>query len=100
MAERTAINAPIQGTAADVIKLAIRYADEDLRKAGLGDKVHLVLQVHDELVYEIEDNVLKKAEGIIKDAMETVLSRSYIHFKTEIPVLVHYGAGANLGQVK
>ncbi|HWA32155.1 MAG TPA: DNA polymerase [Candidatus Paceibacterota bacterium] len=100
MAERTAINAPIQGTAADVIKLAIRYADEDLRKAGLGDKVHLVLQVHDELVYEIEDNVLKKAEGIIKDAMETVLSRSYIHFKTEIPILVHYGAGANLGQVK
>jgi len=101
MAERTAINAPIQGTAtADIIKLAIRYADEDLKKENLSDKVHLVLQIHDELVYEIEDNALIQAEEIIKNAMTSVLERSYLHYKTDIPLEVHSGSGNNLGEVK
>ncbi|KKR78978.1 MAG: polymerase protein [Candidatus Nomurabacteria bacterium GW2011_GWA2_40_9] len=101
MAERTAINAPVQGTAtADIIKLAIRYAEEDLEKAGLLLKVHLMLQIHDELVYEIEESVLEKAQEIIKNAMEGVLERSYIHYKTDIPLVVHYGAGDNFGEVK
>ena len=100
MAERTATNAPIQGTAADIIKLAIRYAEEDLKKAGLFNEVHLVLQVHDELVYEVKENVLLKAEKTIKQAMQTVLERSYIHYKSDIPLLVYYGSGNNLGEVK
>jgi DNA polymerase-1 len=100
MAERTAINAPIQGTAADIIKLAIKDANVDLEKAGMLSKAHLVLQIHDELVYEIEENVLSKASDIIKNAMEAVLERSYIHYKTEIPLLVHSGFGDNLGEVK
>ncbi len=100
MAERTATNAPIQGTAADIIKLAIRYAAEDLKKAGLLPKVHLVLQIHDELVYEIEENVLEKADKIVKNAMESVLSRSYLHYKTDIPLLAHSGFGDNFGEVK
>lgn len=100
MAERTATNAPLQGTAADIIKLAIRFAEEDLEKAGLLDKAHLVLQIHDELVYEIDEEVLKEADKIIKDAMEGVLERSYLHYKTDIPLLVHSGFGDNLGEVK
>jgi len=101
MAERTATNAPIQGTAtADIIKLAIRYAEEDLEKAGLLKQAHLVLQIHDELVYEIDEKVLGKAEKIIKDAMENVLERSYLHYKTDIPLLVHSGSGNNFGEVK
>jgi DNA polymerase-1 len=100
MAERTATNAPIQGTAADVIKLAIRYANEDLEKAGLLPHVHLVLQIHDELVYEIEESVLAKAQKIIKAAMEGVLERSYLHYKTDIPLDVHSGFGDNFGEVK
>ena len=101
MAERTATNAPIQGTAtADIIKLAIRYAEEDLKKAGLLDKVHLVLQIHDELVYEVEDSILPKADKIIKNAMQTVLERSYLHYKTDIPLVVHSGYGDNFGEVK
>ncbi|MCE9585723.1 DNA polymerase I, partial [Candidatus Uhrbacteria bacterium] len=100
MAERTATNAPLQGTAADIIKLAIRYAEEDLKQAGLLEKAHLVLQIHDELVYEIEEGVLEKAEKIIKNAMESVLARSYLHFKTDIPLEVHYGSGDNFGEVK
>src|SRR3989344_5091530 len=100
MAERTATNAAIQGTAADIIKLAIRFADEDLKQAGILDKTHLVLQVHDELVYEIETSALPPAEKIIKDAMAGVLPRSYLHYKTDIPLLVHSGAGRNLGEAK
>ena len=101
MAERTATNAPIQGTAtADIIKLAIRYAHEDLEKAGLLNKAHLILQIHDELVYEVEDSVLEQATEIIKNAMEGVLARSYLKHKTEIPLVVGYGSGKNLGEVK
>ncbi|MFA6354001.1 MAG: DNA polymerase [Candidatus Paceibacterota bacterium] len=100
MAERTATNAPVQGTAADIIKLAIRFAGEDLKKAGLLDKAHLVLQIHDELVYEIEENVLNEAEKIIKQAMEGVLERSFLHYKTDIPLEVHFGFGDNLQEVK
>ena len=100
MAERTAINAPVQGTAADIIKLAIRYANEDLKKAGLLEHVHLVLQIHDELVFEIKEDVKEKAEVLIQSAMEGVLSRSYLKYKTDIPLTVHFGSGKNLGEVK
>ncbi|MEI8174563.1 MAG: DNA polymerase [bacterium] len=101
MAERTATNAPVQGTAtADIIKLAIRYTEEDLKKSGLLDKAHLVLQIHDELVYEIKDNVLEEAQKIIKNAMQNVLERSYLHYKTDIPLDVHFGSGDNFGEVK
>lgn len=101
MAERTATNAPIQGTAtADVIKLAIRYAEEDLKNAGILDKASIVLQIHDELVYEIEESVLDQATQIILKAMQELLIRSFLHFKTEIPLSVHFGAGNNLGEVK
>lgn len=101
MALRTAINAPIQGTAtADIIKLAIRYTFKDLEKENLLDRVHLVLQIHDELVYEIEESVLDKADKIIRNAMENVLERSYLKYKTDIPLLVHFGFGNNFGEVK
>lgn len=100
MAERTATNASLQGTAADIIKLAIRYTEEDLKKADLLEKVHLVLQIHDELVYEIEEKTLEKADKIIKNAMEDALFRSYLHYKDDIPLLVHSGSGNNLGEVK
>ncbi|MDQ3075772.1 MAG: DNA polymerase [bacterium] len=101
MAERTAINAPVQGTAtADIIKLAIRYAEEDLEKAGILNKTHLMLQIHDELVYEIEESTLEKAAKVIDSAMEGVLERSFLKHKTDIPLIVHYGSGDNFGEVK
>ena len=100
MALRTATNASFQGTAADLIKLAIRYAEEDLKKDGLLEEAHLVLQIHDELVYEVKEEVLNKAEKIIKDAMEGVMNRSYLHYKTDIPLEVHSGSGNSLQEVK
>ncbi len=100
MAERTATNAPVQGTAADIIKLAIRFTHEDLEERGLLSKARLVLQIHDELVYEIEEGVLDKANKIIEQAMEGVLERSYLQYKTDIPLEVHFGFGDNFGEVK
>ncbi|MFA6273739.1 MAG: DNA polymerase [Candidatus Paceibacterota bacterium] len=100
MAERTATNAPIQGTAADIIKLAIRYAEEDLKEEKLLEKAHLVLQIHDELVYEVKEDVLEEVEKIIKNAMSKVLERSYLKVKTDVPIEVHFGSGDNLEEVK
>lgn len=101
MAQRTATNAPIQGTAtADIIKLAIRFAKEDLEKEGILSKTHLVLQIHDELVYEVENSVLEKSEKIIKNAMEGVLFRSYLKYKTEVPLSVNYASGKNFEEIK
>lgn len=100
MAERTAINAPVQGTAADIIKLAILFVSQDLKASNLQDKVFILLQIHDELVFEIKEEVLEEAIPIIKNAMERVLSRSYLNYKTDIPILVNYKIGDSLGDVK
>lgn len=72
-AERMAINAPIQGTEADVIKLAMIQVREYLRKEKLDTKVHLLLQVHDELVYEVEEGVVEQIAPEIRRIMESVI---------------------------
>jgi DNA polymerase-1 len=100
MAERTAINAPVQGTAADIIKLAILFAWQDLKEANLLKDAYLILQIHDELVFEIKEEALEKAIPIIKNAMEKVLERSYLKSKTDIPIIVNYKVGDSLGDVK
>jgi DNA polymerase-1 len=100
MAERMASNAPLQGTQADIIKLAIRFADEDLKAAGISDKVNLILQIHDELVYEVDNELADQAEKIIRAAMENVFPRSYIEYKPEVPILVSSGKGDTLYDLK
>lgn len=72
-AERMAINAPVQGTQADVIKKAMVAVDEYLKKEDLDKKVHLLLQVHDELIYEIPDDYVNDVTEEIKRIMESVL---------------------------
>ena len=71
-AERMAVNMPIQGTSADFIKLAMVRADKALGEKGLKDKVFMLLQIHDELLFEIKEDVVVKAIPIIKEAMESV----------------------------
>ncbi|MBI5138865.1 MAG: hypothetical protein HZA95_03650 [Candidatus Vogelbacteria bacterium] len=90
MEERMAMNAPIQGTSADVIKLAMSKADEELKKAGIETKVFPLLQVHDELIYEIKKGVEKEATKIIIKAMESVLDGP-------VPLEVHASLGKDWG---
>ena len=66
--ERVAMNSPIQGTAADIMKLAMISVDRELRRQGL--KSRIVLQVHDELLLECPTDEAEKVKGILKEKME------------------------------
>lgn len=73
-AERTAINAPIQGTGADIVKIAMIDIDQYITENNLENDVFALLQVHDELVYEIRDNIAEKISKEIEKIMESVMS--------------------------
>lgn len=92
-AERMAMNAPLQGTAADIIKLAMIKVDQDLRAAGLSEKVFLLLQIHDELIFEIRLGLAEEALPIIKRAMEKVVS-------LPIPIEVSSARGLSWGELE
>ena len=85
-AERMAMNAPLQGTAADIIKIAMQKAYEGLAEAKLLDKAHLLLQIHDELLFEVEEGSVKKVREVIEHAMEHA-----VEFPVPITVSVFQG---------
>lgn len=101
IAERMASNAPIQGSAADVIKIAIRRVDDELVQAGFAEKAQLVLQVHDELVYEVDEESAAQVEQIIRKAMSEVLEHSLIPVESHgVPLAVSVGVGSRLDELK
>ena len=67
MAERMALNAPIQGSAADIVKVAMLRVDDALRTQGLRSR--MLLQVHDELVLEVAPGELEQAEAVVREGM-------------------------------
>lgn len=85
-ARRAALNAPIQGTAADIMKLAMIEADSRLVKQGL--KSRLLLQVHDELVFEVAPDELEQVKILATESMKSVA-------KLSVPIEVHIGVGPN-----
>jgi len=85
-AERTAVNTPLQGTAADLIKIAMIRIDAALRKRGL--KSRMTLQVHDELVFEVPEAEIEVMQTLVREQMEKV------HPLT-VPLLVEIGVGSN-----
>ncbi len=85
-AERQAINAPLQGTAADIIKLAMICIDQWLTHSGI--QAHMIMQVHDELVFEIAESALEIAREEIRRCMETVI-------KLAVPLKIDIGVGNN-----
>ncbi|MEO8558358.1 MAG: DNA polymerase I [Rhodospirillales bacterium] len=87
--ERGAINAPLQGGAADIIKKAMIKLPGEMAKASL--KTRMLLQVHDELLFEVPDQELKHAAELIKRVMESVATLS-------VPLVVDTGHGANWAQ--
>ena len=96
-AERMAINAPIQGTGADIVKLAMVRVDEWLRKEKLDRKVWLLLQVHDELVYEVEDALVKTVAPKIKELMESVVPPKE---SRGVPIVAEASVGQSWGEMK
>ena len=88
-AERTAINAPMQGTAADIIKLAMIAVDEWLSKTDID--ALMIMQVHDELVFEVADTEVATLTSAIPDLMAAVAS-------LDVPLLVEAGVGTNWDQ--
>jgi DNA polymerase-1 len=92
-AERAAINAPIQGTSADLIKRAMNRMDSALDKAGLTD-VRMLLQVHDELVFEVPEGREEEAAAVIRQVMARAADPA---LTLDVPLDVEVGWGANWG---
>ncbi len=85
-AERTAVNTPLQGTAADLIKLAMIRIDAELRQRNLQSR--MLLQVHDELVFEVPEGELDAMKQLVTQQMENV-------YELKVPLKVEVGVGPN-----
>ena len=96
-AERMAINAPIQGTQADLVKIAMVRVHDYLTKKKFLKSARLVLQVHDELVYEIEEEKVEEITAEIKRIMESILTPEQTH---DVPILVDVAKGTNWGEME
>jgi DNA polymerase I len=90
-AEREAINAPIQGTAADILKIAMIQLPQAITKAGLGAR--MLLQVHDELLLECPESEIEKTVSVVKDVMQNA-------FIISIPLETDAAWGKNWGDLK
>jgi DNA polymerase-1 len=90
-AERMAMNTPIQGTSADIIKVAMITLAGKLQEKAF--KTKMLVQVHDELLFEVPENELQSVSGIIKDEMENAM-------KLTVPVIVDLKAGRNWAEMK
>lgn len=102
LAERTATNAPIQGTAADIIKLAMVDMDQTIQNHGWQDCIFPVLQIHDEIVYEVPDDLIDDFSQVLRTTMESVITTHTeiidpeIAKTTDIPITVSVEVGQNL----
>ncbi|MGE0105242.1 MAG: DNA polymerase I [Blastocatellales bacterium] len=90
-AEREAVNMPMQGSASDIVKLAMIEVERSLKRHKL--KARMILQVHDELVFEVPKKEIKQTTEIVREAMENVAS-------LDVPLLVETGSGDNWMNVK
>ncbi|RMF75165.1 MAG: DNA polymerase I, partial [Alphaproteobacteria bacterium] len=91
-AERAAINAPIQGTAADIIKRAMVRMPKALEAAGLRDRARMLLQVHDELVFEVAEEAVDETGRLVREVMENAPAP---RVKLSVPLVVDVGTGRN-----
>jgi DNA polymerase I len=96
-AERMAINAPIQGTQADLIKIAMKKIDEHIKRHGEENKIHMILQVHDELVFEVAEELVDEAAKRFKKIMEGALDPSR---SRDVPIVAEANTGDNWGEMR
>ena len=96
-AERMAVNAPIQGTQADIIKLAMIAADALVEKEGWRSDVRMLMQVHDELVFEVTSKKIEEIAGALRSAMEGVVDTARL---SGVPIAAEASIGENWGELK
>ncbi len=96
-AERMAINAPMQGTQADLVKLAMIEVDRMIRTEGKGDDIYLLLQIHDELLFEIRSDLIASVAPRIQSIMESVIPEADRH---AIPFVANGFCGPTWGDMK
>ena len=89
-AERAAINAPLQGSAADILKRAMIRVPPALEQNGLTKKAHMLLTVHDELIFEVDQDVLDQTAEVVKKVME---SATLPKLQLSVPLTVDVGQG-------
>lgn len=100
LAERMAGNAPIQGTAtADLIRIALVNVWQFIKESKLEKDVFPLLQIHDELVFEIKDDVLDKVLPQIKQIMEKEIDPKFLVNKKTVPIITESHVGKNWGQM-
>jgi DNA polymerase-1 len=90
-AEREAINAPVQGTAADLVKLAMIAVHRRLTRQGFGAR--MILQVHDELLLEVPEAEVERVREAVREEMESV-------YPLAVPLVVDIGVGRNWMEAK
>ncbi|MCA9351586.1 hypothetical protein KC929_02305 [Patescibacteria group bacterium] len=100
MAERMALNAPIQGTSADMIKLAMVEIDAWIKKQGHQKDAKLILQIHDEIIYEVAESFVDTFEEHARGIMREVLKTSYLDYDSPVPLVVHASHGKHWGSLK
>lgn len=96
-AERMAINAPIQGTEADIVKIAIKRIDDYLKEENLLDEAKLILQVHDEIVYEVREDLVEQLAPKLKEIMESVMDSKETH---GVPIVAEASYGKDWNNLK
>ena len=87
---RNAVNTPIQGSAADLIKLAMIHIDAKIRMDHLS--LRMILQIHDELVFEVPEDHLEASVPVIRDGMENV-------YPLDVPLTTKVSTGSNWGEL-
>ena len=102
IAEREAMNMPIQGTAADILKLAMIDISQKISEKNLSGK--MILQVHDELVFDVPESEKEIFEQLIRDSMERIFEiqnlRKIPENMHEVKIIVDIGEGKNWTQAK
>jgi DNA polymerase-1 len=93
MAESMAMNAPLQGTAADIVKLAMIKVDTAISEKKMENEIRMLLQVHDELIFEVREDAAEKAIPLLKQAMEHACEFA-------VPLLVEVARGEKWGEMK
>ena len=92
-AERMAINMPIQGLEADIVKKSMTEIDDWIQKENLNNRVSMILQVHDELLFEVKKDFIKEAAPKIVEIMESVI-------KLKVPIIAEAKVGDNWGKLR